>query len=190
MSAEPARTKTWTAEEYLAGERSAPEKHTFFRGEVFAMAGASRQHNLLVGNVVRVLGNALLERPCETYPSDMRIKVPATGLYTYADASVTCGEPQFDDEIFDTLLNPIVIVEVLSDSTERYDRGEKFESYRTIPSFRDYLLVTQNRVLVEHFARQPDGSWLLRVHREHESVELASIGCAIAVDEIYRKARA
>ena len=187
MSAEPAEKRIWTPGEYLAWERAEPEKHAFYQGEIFAMSGASRAHNLLVGNLLRVLGNALLDRPCETYPSDMRIKVPATGLSTYPDASVACGEPQFEDATFDTLLNPVVIVEVLSDSTEGYDRGQKFESYRTIPSFVDYVLVTQNRILIEHFARQPDGSWLLREHREHGTVELGSIGFALSVDEVYRK---
>jgi Uma2 family endonuclease len=187
MRAEPAEERIWTAAEYLAWERAAPEKHAFYRGEIFAMAGASREHNLLVANIVRLLGNALLERPCETYPSHMRVKVPATGLYTYPDASVVSGEPQFEDTAFDTLLNPLVLVEVLSESTERYDRGEKFESYRTIPSLRDYVLITQERALVEHFARQPDGSWLLREHRAGGAVELGSIGCALAVDELYRK---
>src|SRR3954465_13325156 len=105
MSAESGEKRIWTAAEYLAWERAAPEKHAFYQGEIFAMAGASREHNLLVANVVTALTIALRDRPCETYPSDMRIKIPATGLYPYADASVTCGEPQFEDDVFDTLLN-------------------------------------------------------------------------------------
>lgn len=187
MRVEPAEKSVWTPEEYLAWERVQPEKHAYFQGEIFAMSGASREHNLLVANLVRLLNQALLDRPCETYPSHMRVKVPATGLYTYPDVSVVCGEPRFEDDTFDTLLNPLVLIEVLSDSTERYDRGEKFEQYRTIASLRDYVLVRQDRVLVEHFAKQPDGGWLLHEVRAGGRLDLVSIGCAIAVDEMYRK---
>lgn len=187
MSAEPAEKRVWTPEEYLAWERAQPEKHAFYQGEIFAMSGATREHNLLVSNLVTGLNVALRDRPCETYPSDMRVKVPATGLYTYPDVSVVCGEPRFEDDTFDTLLNPLVLVEVLSESTERYDRGEKFEQYRTIASLHDYVLLRQDRILVEHFAKQPGGAWLLRELRAGGSLELASLGCALAVDELYRK---
>jgi Uma2 family endonuclease len=173
-------------EDYLAWERQQPEKHEYLRGAVFAMAGATREHNLVVGNVVTRLTLALADRPCETYPSDMRVHVPATGLYTYPDASVVCGDVELDTRELDTLRNPGVLVEVLSPSTEAYDRGEKFEQYRTIPSLSDYLLVSSTRVLVEHFARQPDASWVLREHRAGGRVRL-SIGVELAVDELYLK---
>jgi Uma2 family endonuclease len=188
MSAQPAEKKVWTPEEYLAWEREAPEKHEYFQGEVFAMAGAKRRHNLLALNLGAELRDALRRRRCEVYASDMRVRVPATGLYTYPDVVVVCGTPRFEDEEEDTLLNPVVLVEVLSKSTSSYDRGEKFESYRTIPSFKEYLLVSQTKVLVEHFARQADGSWLMREHRAGEQVTLASVEAKIAVDEIYLKA--
>jgi Uma2 family endonuclease len=188
VSALPAEKRVWTPEEYLAWEREAPEKHEYFQGEMFAMAGAKRRHNLLSLNFGAELRDALRRRPCEVYVSDMRVKVPATGLYSYPDAVVVCGTPQFEDGEEDTLLNPVVLVEVLSKSTSSYDRGEKFESYRTIPSFKEYVLVSQAKVLVEHFARQTDGSWLMREHRAGERVMLASIDTAIAVDEIYLKA--
>jgi len=187
MSAVAAEKSVWTPEDYLAWERAQPEKHAFYQGEIFAMPGASREHNLLVTNLVRLLGNALLDKPCEIYPSDMRVKVSMTGLYTYPDVSVVRGEPEFEDNAVDTLLNPAVIVEVLSDSTERYDRGHKFEQYRTLQSLRDYVLVTQDRVLVEHFTRQPDGWWGLRELRADDRLDLASVGCEIAVLNVYRK---
>ena len=150
------------------------------------MAGATREHNLVVGNVVTRLTLALADRPCESYPADMRVYVPATGLYTYPDASIVCGKVDLDTKELDTLLNPSVIVEVLSPSTEACDRDAKFEQYRTIASLADYVLVSSTHVMVEHFARQPDGSWVLRDHRAGGRVAL-SIGVDIAVDELYLK---
>jgi Uma2 family endonuclease len=117
----------------------------------------------------------------------MRVKIPATGLYTYPDASALCQRPEFDDHHADTLINPEVVFEVLSESTEAYDRGDKFEQYRSIPSFKEYLLVSQHKIRVEHFVRQADGSWNMRVLRAGARVEIASLRCALAVDEIYRK---
>lgn len=176
-----------TPEEYLAFERSSAEKHELAGGELFAMAGASREHNLVVANVVRELGNALRARPCDVYPSDMRIFIPATGRYTYPDASVVCGEPRFADDHRDTLLNPKVLVEVLSDATEAYDRGDKFAQYRTIDSLCDYVLLSQKRALVEHYRRQPDGTWVLREARPGARLALDSVGCELSVDELYLK---
>ena len=177
----------WTAAEYLAWERSSPEKHAYCDGEIFAIAGASEEHNLIVANIVGELRAALRPSLCKVYPSDMRVKIPATGLYTYPDASALCHRAVFEDDQADTLLNPEVIFEVLSDSTEDYDRGTKFKNYRSVPSFREYVLVSQAEILVEHFVRQPDGSWLLREHHAGERIELVSLGCALAVDELYLK---
>ncbi len=187
MGAVAAEKRIWTPEEYLAWERASPEKHAFYRGEVFAMAGASREHNLLVGNIVRLLGTALLDRPCESYPSDMRVRIQATGLYTYPDATALGQHPIFDDGEADTLTNPEVIFEVLSESTEAYDRGDKFDQYRSIPSFNEYVLVSQDKVLVEHFVRQADGSWNLRLLRTGDRVVIPSLRCELAVEEMYRK---
>jgi Uma2 family endonuclease len=187
MSAQPVEKRVWTAQEYLAWERQQPTRHEFFQGEVFAMSGATREHNLLVVNITAELRNALRKRPCETYPSDMRVKVPTTGLYTYPDASVVCGKPEFEDGSLDTLLNPLVLVEVLSDSSERYDRGKKFEQYRSIPSLTDYVLVSQEYVLVEHFRRGEGGTWVLSEAREGGRVELSGPACTLEVDEIYLK---
>jgi Uma2 family endonuclease len=186
MSALPAIAKTWTPEEYLAWERLQPEKHEFHGGEVFGMAGATFEHNRVVANVVTELSVALRQKPCRVCPSDLRIKIPATGLYTYPDASVVCGRPQFEDDKLDTLLNPLILVEVLSRSTEDYDRGTKFTNYRTIESFRDYVLLSTDRILVEYHTRKEDGSWLLRELRAGERVKLESVGCELAVDELYR----
>jgi Uma2 family endonuclease len=187
MSAQPVEKRDWTAQEYLLWERQQLTRHEFFRGEVFAMGGASREHNLLVVNITAELRSALRKKPCETYPSDMRVKVPSTGLYTYPDASVVCGEPEFEDGALDTVLNPLVLIEVLSDSSERYDRGKKFEQYRSIPSLTDYVLVAQDHVLVEHFRRGEGGTWVLSEVRGGGRVELLGPKCALEVDEIYLK---
>jgi Uma2 family endonuclease len=187
MSANAAESRVWTAAEYLAWERASPEKHGFYRGEVFAMAGASRAHHLIVANILRLLGTALLDRPCESYPSDMRVRVLATGLYTYPDVTALCQPPVFEDEGADTLTNPELIVEVLSTTTEAYDRGEKFEHYRSIPSFREYVLVAQDKPLVEHFVRQADGTWNLRVLHAGDTLASPGLSCAVEVNELYRK---
>ena len=145
-----------TPEEYLARERRAETKSEYLRGEVFAMAGASRAHNLIASNAAGELRQQLRDRPCEVYPSDMRVKVSPSGLYTYPDVTVVCGEPQFEDAEVDTLLNPKVLVEVLSPSTADYDRGGKFTHYRRLPSLQEYVLISQDRPLVEHYvARLP-----------------------------------
>lgn len=187
MSAQPVEKRTWTVQEYLAWERQQPTRYELFQGEIFAMGGATREHNLLVVNITAELRNALRKGPCETYPSDMRVKVPATGLYTYPDASVVCGKPEFENGSFDTLLNPLVLIEVLSDSSERYDRGKKFEQYRSIPSLTDYVLVSQDHVLVEHFRRGEGGTWVLSEVRAGGRVALSGPECALEVDEIYLK---
>lgn len=174
-------------EEYLAWERLQPEKHEFFGGEVFGMARATFEHNQIVANVLGELRAALRQKPCRVCASDLRIKVPATGLYTSPDASVVCERPVFEDDKLDTLLDPLVLVEVLSSSTEDYDRGTKFTNYRTIPSFRDYVLISTDKVLVEYVTRQGDGSWVLRDFRAGERFTIESIGCGLLVDELYLK---
>lgn len=181
--AEPAARIALTAEEYLAFERAAEQRHEFVDGEVFALAGGTREHSLLAVNAGSELRAALRRRPCEVFNSDLRIKVE--NRYTYADAVVSCGTPQFEDARRDTLLNPTAIVEVLSESTERYDRGEKFALYRTLPSFQEYLLISQKQVQVEHFLRQSDSGWLLRVYGTGETLPLPSLGCELSIDELY-----
>ena len=178
----------WTAAEYLTFERESTVKHEFIDGQVVAMSGASRNHNLIAGNVTGLMFNQLAERPCEHYPSDMRVHVPATGLYTYPDVSVMCGEAELQDDEFDTLLNPTVIIEVLSRSTERYDRGTKFRDYRSIPSLQQYVLISQDRPHIEYYTRQDDGGWLLHDASGLDAVvELSSIGCKLRLKDVYRK---
>lgn len=176
-----------SASAYLARERNAEGKHEYWHGEVFAMAGASRRHNLLVANLVRSLGTALLDRPCEVYPSDMRVANATRDVFTYPDVTVVCGEPTFADGAHDTLIDPLVIVEVLSDSTEAYDRGKKFEHYRGIASVRHYVLVAQDQPLVELYTRRGDGTWSFSDHRMGDVVTLPAVECEVAVEEIYRK---
>jgi Uma2 family endonuclease len=177
-----------TAEEYLHRERKAEFRSEYFRGEMFAMAGASANHNLIVGNCIQTLGLQLKKKPCRVYPSDLKLRIEATGLYTYPDLSVVCGEPQLETDAGDVLLNPVVLVEVLSDSTEAYDRGKKFEHYRTIPSLQHYVMIAQDRNSIDCFSRQADGSWsLTNGHGPEGRVVLGTIDCELAVAEVYDK---
>lgn len=177
-----------TPEAYLIKERESDWKSEYFRGEVFAMGGASRAHVLIVTNVLTGLNTQLRSRPCEVYASDMRVKVSSSGLYTYPDVVVVCGAPDFEDRELDTLLNPGLITEVLSPTTEAYDRGAKFEQYRAVASLTDYLLIAQDRTLVEHFVRQPDNTWLLTAYNEtNDAMMIASLDCRLTLGEIYEK---
>ena len=177
-----------TPEEYLALERQAETKSEYLRGEVFAMAGASFAHTTISFNMLVLLAPQLKQRSCTARGSDLRVKVPPTGLYTYPDIVIICGRPQFEDRHRDTLLNPTVIFEILSRSTEGYDRGEKFANYRTLESLSDYILISQHRPLVEHYARQPDESWLLRSYEGMEAIlPIPSIGCELPLADIYDK---
>lgn len=172
-------------QEYLAFERSSPEKHEYADGEIFAMSGGTIEHSAVAANIIRELGNSLFGKGCRTLTSDMRLKIPSTGRYVYPDGSVVCGPPEFVDDTRDTLLNPRLIIEVLSDSSEAYDRGDKFAGYRSIASFQEYVIASQKEPRIEVFTRQPDGSWMLRVHGPGERAALASVGCAIEVDRVY-----
>src|SRR5579859_2266046 len=150
----------FTPEQYLALERKADFKSEFCNGFITAMAGATREHSLIALNLGGEMRSMLKDRPCEVYVSDLRVRVSPTGLYTYPDVVAVCGEARFLDDKSDTLLNPTMIVEVLSTSTESYDRGDKFWQYRHLASLREYVLVAQDKVLVERFTRQGD-AWLL-----------------------------
>ena len=180
----------FTPEEYLELERKAEYKSEYLDGEIFAMAGARREHNLIVSNVIASLHSQLRGRACETYPSDMRVKVTATGLRTYPDVVVVCGEPHFEDENGDTLLNPTLLVEVLASTTEAYDRGEKFAHYRLLESLAEYVLIAQDRCRVERFTRQPDGQWLLSEARDlGEAIALPSVGSQLTLAEVYERVK-
>jgi Uma2 family endonuclease len=177
-----------TPEEYLALERKAEYKSEYLHGEIFAMTGASRKHNLLAINISSSLNQQLKGRPCEVYVSDMRVKVTASGLYTYPDVIVVCGEPQFEDDNLDTLLSPTVLFEILSKSTERYDRIAKSGYYRTLESLTEHLLVAQDEIHVEQYVKQADGQWLLTETRSLAAIiELPSIGCSLALRDVYDK---
>lgn len=174
--------------DYLAAERCSPTKSEYLRGEVFAMTGASREHNLIAVAVSSALHQQLLTRPCEVYQGDMRVKVSPTGFYTYPDVVVACDNPKFEDEHVDTLLNPTVIVEVFSESTAEFDRGAKFVYYRGIESLCECVLIAQDKRHVERFTRQSDSTWLLWETNDPQStVELTSIACQLRVSDIYAK---
>ena len=185
MSTAALKRLSW--EEYLAKERLAETKSEFYDGEVFAMAGATRKHNLIAGNVYSELREARKGGPCEAYPSDMCIRCP-NGLGAYPDVCVAC-DPMFEDDREDTLLNPIVIVEVLSPTTEAWDRGTKFVSYRGLSSLRDYVLVSQNQTLIDHYVRQSAfDQWLLTTyHDPHARLRLEALDVTLSIAEIYAR---
>jgi Uma2 family endonuclease len=172
-------------QEYLAFERASPEKHEYANGEIFAMSGGTAEHSAVILNLLAELRGALSGRGCRAFESNMRVHIPATGRYVYPDGSIVCGRPELTDDTRDTLLNPRVVIEVLSSSTEAYDRGDKFASYRTIPSVQEYLLASQSEPRLELFTRQPDRSWNLRIFGPGERAELVSVGCAVEVDRVY-----
>jgi Uma2 family endonuclease len=174
-----------TPDEYLAFERASAEKHEYFDGEVFAMAGASEAHNLIVANLIRILGSALRDRPCRVYPSDLKMKLGRS--FAYPDLSVVCGRSAFDDDQRDVLVNPKLIIEVLSDSTERFDRSQKSRKYRALESMSDYVLVSSSEPLVEQYHGEADGAWLMREYKAGGRVVLASIDVTFPVDEAYEK---
>lgn len=181
-------TPPLTEDEYLHLEDLAAAKSEFHDGQMFAMAGGSPNHSLLANRV-----GGLLDRQvppgCRVFNADLRIKIAASKTYTYADCSVVCGELEFSSDRKDTVLNPLLLVEVLSLSSEAYDRGKKFELYRTIGSFREYLLVHQDRCRVEHYSRRDDGSWLLREHSgAGDSVTINGLGVHISLSDLYASA--
>jgi len=186
VSSNPDRQPWTSPERYLEIERRAETRSQYLDGQIFAMAGASREHNLIVGNLVGELRNRLRGRPCEVYPSDMRVRVEDTGLYTYPDVTVVCGGPELGDAHHDTLLNPTVLIEVLSPTTRDDDRSWKGDHYRRIPSLQEYLLVSQDEPRVQRYRRQGEREWLLtEVVGLEETVDLPSLGCALPLAEVY-----
>ena len=200
MAASAAQTRL-TPEEYIAFERKAlPDagiiRHEYLNGALIAMSGASRAHNLITHNISGELRNLLKGSGCETYASDMWVSTPTTTSYFYPDVVVVCEEPHFEDDVFDILLNPIVLVEVLSPSTEAYDRGEKFGHYRQLASLQAYVLVSQDKVLVEHYRRQENQEtapitrkdWVFTDFQALEdSLPLTAIQCELPLQEIYER---
>ncbi len=179
-----------TEAEYLEIERHAEFRSEFLDGEMFAMSGGTKSHSRVKCNLITVLSTQINGCSCRVYDSDMRVKVQASGLYTYPDVSIACGEDQLEDEHEDTLLNPTIIFEVLSESREAYDRGKKFEMYRRLPSLREYILVNQYKPLIEQFVRQESGQWILRdVEGLEDKLTLSSIGITIAMADVYADIR-
>jgi len=176
-----------TLEEYFEQERTALDRHEYLNGEVFVMAGGTTAHAIISSNLLIEIGSQLRGRDCTAYNGDMRIRTAPSGLYSYADTVVSCGSAQVEN---DTLLNPVVIVEVLSKSTESYDRGKKFELYRQIPSFREYLIVAQDRVYVEHHTREDSNRrvWTMREYTSLEDIiTLETINVRLELAAIYAK---
>lgn len=185
--ATPIAERLCTPEEYLALERVSETKNEFYQGEIVPMPGASRKHNVIAGNIFAILHFLFRKLSHEVYQNDMRVRGTEGGLYTYPDV-VVADEPIFEDAEVDTLLNPVIIFEVLSKSTEQKDRGDKFEQYRNINSLTDYVLVSQDRCRVEQFTRQPDGSWLYRAHASmSDTVRIESIDCELGLEDVYEK---
>ena len=176
-----------TPEEYLALERKATIKSEYLGGQMYAMSGASRAHNLICLNIGGELRAQLKKRACEVYTNDMRVKVGAAGLYTYPDVLVVCEEPRFEDATVDTLLNPTALFEVLSPSTEAYDRGAKFGYYRQLDSMQEYTLVSQDFMRVEHYLRHNEQWILTEFGSLDDVVQLTSINCELPLREIYAK---
>jgi Uma2 family endonuclease len=174
-----------TPAEYLAGERASAQKSEYFRGEIFAMAGGSPRHNRIIANLIREVDSQLVDGPCFTYPSDQRVRIPETGLYTYPDVSVVCGEPIFEEG--DTLVNPILLVEVLSENTEGYDRGAKWAHYRRLPSLREYVLVSQDRPRIERYVRHEGGWEFTEECGLDAEVQLASVPARLSLSRVYNR---
>jgi Uma2 family endonuclease len=180
--------RLFTPEEYLLIERGADFKSEYLDGEMFAMSGGSVPHSRIARNVLTEFDRQLAEKPCEPFGSDMRVGVTARGAYFYPDVTVVCGKPQLRDGTMDCLMNPTVIVEVLSPSTENYDRVQKFANYQQIATLTDYLLIAQDEPRIERFSRQSGGGWLLNTTTGLDgSLQLQSIGCELRLAKAYQR---
>jgi Uma2 family endonuclease len=176
----------YSIEEYLEIERESDEKHEYYKGEVFAMSGPKFQHVLISGNIFSQLKNKLKGKPCQPLGSDMRVHIPTNTLFTYPDISVVCGEPEFLNNDEWNLLNPTVIIEVLSPSTRNYDRGDKFNLYRDMPSLKEYILVDSETISIEAFYINAHGQWELKEHKKkEETLQIKSIKTALKIEDIY-----
>ncbi len=175
-------------EEYLAIERQAEYKSEYVDGVMYAMAGGSERHNLIAGNLIAEFNVQLRKTDCRVYPSDLKVRVPNFRRFFYPDVSIVCGETQFADDERDVVLNPVVVVEVLSESTAAFDQGKKFQSYQLIESLREYLLVSQDEPVVEHFLRQDEGHWLYtKAGGLDEALALPTVKCRLALRDVYGK---
>lgn len=179
--------RTFTESEYLELERKADFKSEYYKGEIFAMAGASLIHNEIVSNLMYILNQILKDKPCKVYPSDLRLWIEKSRFYTYPDVTIVCGKVELLDNKFDTLKNPTILIEVLSDSTEKYDRGQKFSFYREIPSLKEYVLVSSKTKKIEKFKRLEDGNHLYMESNENQPFPLESINANLNLEDVYNK---
>jgi len=186
MSAPNQKNKKYTPQEYLELERKAEHKSEYFKGEIFAMSGATRQHNVISVNFLALLVQKLKSKGCRPYGSDMRVHIPINSLYTYPDISVVCGKEEFLDNEFDTLLNPIFICEVLSTSTSDYDTGGKFTLYRSIESLKEYWVISSLEYRLLKFVRQPNNDWLMsEILNMNETVLIETLSVEVSLKEVY-----
>jgi Uma2 family endonuclease len=177
-------------EEYLKIEREAEYKSEYADGKMYAMAGGSERHNLIATNITGLLHHQLIESPCKVYNSDMKVRIFTAKKYVYPDVSVVCGETKFDDEYEDAILNPILIVEVLSETTAGYDRGRKFQAYKQLGSLKEYVLVSQDEYLIEQYVRQDGHSWLYTdVSGLESNIYLPSLAGTLALKDVYAKVK-
>lgn len=175
-----------SVQEYLEQERIAIEKHEYYRGEIFAMGGASKEHNEIFSNVFGDIAHQLKGKGCKPYGSDLRVHIPKNTLYTYPDITIICGEPQFTDDAKDSVTNPIVIIELLSKSTRNYDKGEKFTLYRDIDSLQEYILIDTEKIHVEKHLRHTDNSWQLNDYKSPEgNFTIDAIQVSLLMKDIY-----
>ncbi|MCW3073308.1 MAG: hypothetical protein JWP69_377 [Flaviaesturariibacter sp.] len=175
-----------SSEDYLATERLALEKHEYYKGEVFAMSGASFEHNVIEDNIRGILYGHLKGRPCRSFGSNLRVHIPSNTLYTYPDVLIVCEEPEFLDGEFDTLLNPAVIIEILSPSTGNYDRGAKWDLYREIESLKEYILIDSTAMHIVQYVRNNDKTWILSENKKADAhFTIQAIGLALSLSEVY-----
>jgi Uma2 family endonuclease len=177
--------KRYTPQQYLELERASETKHEYYAGQIYAMAGASLRHNAICYNLLGEFRTQLKTGACRGFGSDMRLKIESIALYTYPDVTIVCGDPILEDGVMDTILNPKIVFEVLSPSTERHDRGFKSTQYRTIESLSDYALIAQDSMHVEHY-RRAEGEWVLKEYfQPTDTVIFDSIGCSLSLGEVY-----
>jgi Uma2 family endonuclease len=175
-----------SAEEYLERERAANDKHEYYKGEIFAMSGASLEHNKITINLTALLKNKLKDKGCRPYGNDLRIHIPPNTLFTYPDISIICGKPELTDDKFDTATNPIVLIEILSPSPRNYDMGIKFKLYRDIPTLKEYILIDSENVYVEKHVRHADHTWLLsELKNRQDLLQIEAVQVSVSLNDIY-----
>ncbi len=176
----------FTIEEYLKLENASDEKHEYYQGEIFDMSGAKQEHNRIMMNLYRELGNMLRGKPCQPNSSEMRVHIPQNTLFTYPDMSIVCGEPEYLNNDEFNLLNPTVIIEVLSPSTRSYDRGDKFQLYRAIPTLKEYILIDPEKICIEAFYINGQGEWALREYANmNDTLSILAVGVTLPLTDIY-----